>query len=59
MKSYPVQLEISGLTAMWTRPDTGSSPVSNARPPYSLVNDVVEAITQWKFVLVRSVKSVG
>jgi len=25
MKPYPVQLAISGPTAMWTRPDTGSS----------------------------------
>ncbi|MBE0541570.1 MAG: hypothetical protein IH623_09305 [Verrucomicrobia bacterium] len=26
MKPYPIQLEISGPTALWTRPDTGSSP---------------------------------
>jgi CRISPR-associated protein Cas5d len=26
--SYHVRLEISGPTAMWTRPDTGDAPVS-------------------------------
>ena len=35
VKSYPVQLEISGPTAMWTRPDTGSSPVSYVAPTFS------------------------
>jgi len=24
---YPIQLENSGPTAMWTRPDTGDAPV--------------------------------
>lgn len=32
MKPYPFQLEISGPTALWTRPDTGSSPVSYVAP---------------------------
>ena len=32
MKPYPLQLEICGPTAMWTRPDTGSSPVSCVAP---------------------------
>jgi hypothetical protein len=27
MKPYPLQLEISGPTAMWTRPDSLSDPV--------------------------------
>lgn len=35
MKSYDLQMEISGSTAMWTRPDTGSSPVSYVAPTFS------------------------
>ena len=34
-KTYPIQLEISGPTAMWTRPDTGDAPVSYLAPTYS------------------------
>jgi CRISPR-associated protein Cas5d len=29
---YQVSLEISGPTAMWTRPDTGDAPVSYPAP---------------------------
>ena len=32
MKPYPISLEISGATAMWTRPDTGDAPVSHPVP---------------------------
>lgn len=28
MKQYTISLELSGPTAMWTRPDTGDAPVS-------------------------------
>lgn len=28
MKKYEISCEISGATAMWTRPDTGDVPVS-------------------------------
>lgn len=35
MDSYNVQLEVSGRTAMFTRPDTGSSPTSYPVPTYS------------------------
>ena len=31
-KSYEVQVEIAGATAMWTRPDTGDCPVSYPAP---------------------------
>jgi len=57
MKSYPVQLEISGPTAMWTRPDTGSSPVSYVTPTFSAVKGIFEAILRWKSVNVRPVKA--
>jgi CRISPR-associated protein Cas5d len=53
MKPYPIQLEISGPTAMWTRPDTGSSPVSYVAPTLSAVKGIFEAILRWKSVNVR------
>jgi len=56
MKSYPVSLEISGPTAMWTRPDTGSSPVSYVAPTFSAVKGIFEAILRWKSVNVRPTK---
>jgi len=50
MESYPIQLEISGSTAMWTRPDTGSLPVSYVAPTFSAKNDIFEAVLRWKLV---------
>jgi CRISPR-associated protein Cas5d len=44
MKNYPVSLEISGPTAMWTRPDSGDCPVSYPAPTYSAVKGIFEAI---------------
>jgi CRISPR-associated protein Cas5d len=44
MKSYEVQLEISGSTAMWTRPDTGDCPVSYPAPTYSAIKGIFESI---------------
>lgn len=41
---YPVQMEIAGSTAMWTRPDTGDSPVSYPAPTYSAVKGLFESI---------------
>ncbi len=43
-KPYEIQLEISGPTAMWTRPDTGDCPVSYPAPTYSAVKGIFEAI---------------
>ena len=56
MKSYPIQLEISGPTAMWTRPDTGSSPVSYVAPTFSAAKGIFESVLRWKSVNVRPVK---
>jgi CRISPR-associated Cas5-like protein len=56
MKSCPIQLEISGPTAMWTRPDTGSSPVSSVAPTFSAVKGIFEAVLRWKSVNVRPTK---
>jgi CRISPR-associated protein Cas5d len=52
-KSYPIQLEISGPTAMWTRPDTGDAPVSYLAPTYSAAKGVFESICWLKSALVR------
>ena len=41
---YPIQMEIAGNTAIWTRPDTGDSPVSYPAPTYSAVKGIFEAI---------------
>lgn len=42
--SYPIQLEISGQTAMWTRPDSGDCPVSYPAPTFSAVKGIFESI---------------
>jgi len=55
MKPYPLQLEISGPTAIplrslsyggqvWTRPDTGSSPVSYVATTFSAVKGIFESV---------------
>lgn len=44
MSKYEVVLEISGPTAMWTRPDSGDCPVSYPAPTYSAVKGIFEAI---------------
>jgi CRISPR-associated protein Cas5d len=41
---YEVKMEISGNTAMWTRPDTGDCPVSYPAPTYSAVKGIFESI---------------
>ena len=41
--SYPIQMEIAGSTAMWTRPDSGDSPVSYPAP-YSACKGIFESI---------------
>lgn len=42
--AYPVEMEIAGNTAMWTRPDTGDSPISYPAPTYSAVKAIFESI---------------
>ncbi|MBU4304756.1 MAG: CRISPR-associated protein Cas5 [Candidatus Omnitrophica bacterium] len=43
-KTYEIALEISGSTAMWTRPDTGDCPVSYPAPTYSAVKGIFESV---------------
>lgn len=48
--AYQVRLEISGPTAMWTRPDTGDCPVSYPIPTYSAVKGIFESILWGKAI---------
>ncbi len=47
-REYPIQLEISGPTAMWTRPDTGDAPVSYPAPTRSAAKGIFESIVWLK-----------
>ena len=40
MTRYPITIELSGSTSMWTRPDTGDCPVSYPAPTYSAVRNI-------------------
>ena len=45
---YQVCCEISGPTAMWTRPDTGDAPVSYPAPMLAAVKGIFESIVWLK-----------
>ena len=53
MSSSHVSLEISGPTAMWTRPDTGDAPVSYPAPTYGAAKAIFECIllSDWAEVI--------
>lgn len=55
MKRYEVMLEISGPTAMWSRPDTGATPTSYVAPTFSAAKGIFESILRWRTVDVRPV----
>jgi len=46
MKPYKIELEISGPTAMWTRPDTGDAPVSYPVPTWSAAKGIFESVAR-------------
>ena len=48
MKSYEIACEVSGATAMWTRPDTGDTPVSYPAPTLGAVKGLFESIVWLK-----------
>lgn len=52
-KQYPVQLEIAGPAAMFTRPDTGSAFVSYPAPTYSAAKGIFESIARLKSAYIR------
>lgn len=56
MKSYAIQMEVSGPTAMWTRPDTGDAPVSYPVPTYSAVKGLFESVVRIETVEIAPTK---
>lgn len=58
MNQYEVKLEISGPTAMWTRPDTGDAPVSYPAPTFGAVKGIFESVlwSQWAEVVPAKVE---
>ncbi len=48
MKSYSIQFEIADATAMWTRPDTGSLPVSDVAPTFNPAKGIIDSVLRWK-----------
>jgi CRISPR-associated protein Cas5d len=57
-KQYPISMEISGRTAMWTRPDTGDTPVSYPAPTYAAVKGIFECVllSDWAEVVPTKVE---
>lgn len=55
-KDYFVQLEIAGPTAMFTRPDTGATPISYPVPTYSAAKGMFEAVARYKSAYIRPTK---
>jgi len=53
MKPYPIQLEIAGPAALFTRPDTLPVPTSYPAPTYSQAKGLLEAILFQRSVEVR------
>lgn len=47
-KEYKIEFEIAGWAAMFTRPDTGSSPVSYPAPTKSALKSMFESVTYSK-----------
>ncbi|HEX8204150.1 MAG TPA: CRISPR-associated protein Cas5 [Isosphaeraceae bacterium] len=44
MRNYQVQMEVSGPTAIWTRPDSGDAPTSYPAPTFSAVKGIFESV---------------
>lgn len=56
MKDYFVQLEIAGPAAMFTRPDTGATPISYPIPTFSAAKGMFEAVARYKSAYIRPIK---
>ncbi|MEW6352090.1 MAG: CRISPR-associated protein Cas5 [Thermodesulfobacteriota bacterium] len=56
-----VSMEVSGPTAMWTRPDTGDAPVSYPVPTFGAIKGIFECIlwSQWAEVVPTRVEVCG
>ena len=57
MHRYPlIALEVVGSAAMFTRPDTGATPISYPVPTYSAAKGMFEAVAWWSSVYTRSTR---
>lgn len=56
MRRYEIAMEISGPTAMWTRPDTGDAPVSYPVPTRSAAKGIFESIVRIETVEIEPTK---
>ncbi len=64
---YNIKMEVSGKTAMWTRPDTGATPVSYPVPSWSATKGIfavtglegIFKIVDDKFVALASLQMVS
>jgi len=50
---YCVAMEIAGLAAIFTRPDSGASFVSYPAPTYSAVKGMFECVARWKSAYIQ------
>lgn len=55
-KNYEVSFEIAGPAAMFTRPDTGATPVSYPAPTYSAAKGMFESIVRIKSAYIKPIK---
>lgn len=55
-KSYEVKFEIAGYAAMFTRPDTGATPISYPAPTYSAAKGMFESIARVKSAYIEPTK---
>jgi len=52
LKTYEISFEIGGPTAMWTRPDTGATPISYPVPAWSAAKGLFESIVRLKNTII-------
>jgi CRISPR-associated protein Cas5d len=55
-KKYEVCFEIAGPAAMFTRPDTGATPISYPAPTYSAAKGMLESIARVKSAYIKPTK---
>lgn len=55
-KTYEVKFEIAGTAAMFTRPDTGATPISYPAPTYSAAKGMFESIARIKSAYIAPTK---
>lgn len=56
IKEYRVEFEVQGHAAMFTRPDTGSAPISYPAPTFSAAKGMFEAVARIKSAYIKPIK---